>query len=87
MPKPLDMMTASEIQRAYGKVSAEGSILNRAFIDAGRGHERPSEIRHMTDTLAMKHTANMEKFSAIVQEMESRRRYHGGLNRIIRKGY
>ena len=86
MTKPLDMMTASEIQRAYDKVSAEGSIINRAFIDAGRGHERPSEIRHMTDALAVKYTVNMEKFSAIVQEMESRKRWHGGLSRIIRKG-
>ena len=86
MTKSLDMMTASEIQRTYDKVSAEGSIIGRAFIDAGRGHERPTEIRHMTDALAVRYTVNMEKFSAIVQEMESRKRWHGGLGRIIRKG-
>ena len=86
MTKSLDMMTASEIQRAYDKASAESSNICHAFIDAGRGHERPSEIRHMTDALAMRSTANSERLRAIVHEMESRKRWHGGLGRIIRKG-
>ena len=84
MAKPLDMMGAAEIKRAYDKALAEGRLICSEFINAGRGHERPSEIRYMTDALALRHTANMERFSAIVQEMEARKRWHGGTQRIIR---
>ena len=52
MPDPATM-TAGQINKALDRLDAERSENTRAFIDAGRGYERPSEYLLMTDPLAL----------------------------------
>lgn len=85
MAKPLDLMTAAEIKKAYDKASDLCSINNRALINAGRGMERGSETRAKSDPLALEYVRLNDAFAAIVQEMDLRKRWHGGTQRIIRK--
>ena len=85
MPKALDMMTAAEIKRAYDKASAVTSQICTALIEAGRGMERGSETRAKSDSLSLDYIRENDRFCAIVNEIEARKRYHGGTQRIIRK--
>ena len=66
-------MTASEINRALDRVDKQGTKLNDQFIAAGRGHERPSDIREMTDPLAKKFLRNMDEHGSL--RLEISRRY------------
>src|SRR5271166_6839127 len=54
-PKAPSEMTAGEINKALDKVDAKLSNLTRKMIDAGRGHERPSEWRDKTDPLSLEY--------------------------------
>lgn len=85
MAKSLDMMTASEIAKAYDKASAACYANCTALINAGRGRETGRETRAMTDPLALEYIRVNDRHNAIVAEMEARKRYHGGTQRIIRK--
>lgn len=84
MAKALELMSATEIQKAYDAASAKISAMCDEFISAGRGHERPVDIRKMTDPLAMSHNAIYAAFDAIVSERDDRKRYHGSLKPIRR---
>lgn len=86
MPKALDLMTASEIEKAYNKAHQASSDNCREFINAGRGNERGSDIRTKTDPLALEYIRANDVLDAINDEIAARKRYHGGKHRIIRKG-
>lgn len=85
--KALDMMTASEIQKAYDKANAVTLVAGRALIDAGRGIERCSETRTKSDPLSLEYIRANDAFNAINDEITARKRYHGGMQRIIRKAW
>lgn len=86
MAKPLDMLTAAEIKRAYDKAAEADSIATRALVNAGRGNELCSDTRAKSDPLSLDYIRTADAFNAIVAEMAARKWYHGGLNRIIRRG-
>lgn len=71
-----DVMTAGEINRELDKLDAKRSELNRAFIDAGRGHETAAETVKLTDPLAVKYNAVADRQCALRYEIE--RRYGPG---------
>jgi hypothetical protein len=68
---------------AQDKVTRE---YNDAFINAGRGHERMSEIRESAakgfDPLAFMYVREMDKESALNAEKQRRLRYHGSTKPI-----
>jgi hypothetical protein len=68
---------------AQDKITRE---YNDAFINAGRGHERMSEIRESAkngfDHLAFMYCREVDKESALNAEKQARLRYHGKLNPI-----
>lgn len=85
MAKALDMMTGAEIAKAYAKASEVTRRICTALIEAGRGMERGSETRAKSDPLSLDYIRENDRFTDIVFEMEARKRYHGGTQRIIRK--
>lgn len=84
MTKTLDMMTASEIAKAYDKARKTTSDICTKLINAGRGMERGNETRQKTDPLSLEYIRENDRFNAIVNEIEARKRYHGGTQRIRR---
>lgn len=82
MAKSFPEMTESEIRKAWDKVRAAGSRLCDEMIAAGRGLERPSETRLLTDELAVRVNAHSVVHCDIVAEMRRRETYHGSLKRI-----
>lgn len=85
MTKSLDMMTASEIQKAYDKAFTAALANNHALIAAGFGSVKFADIAALNHPLATEHGVVNKRFSEIVDEMHARKRYHGGTQRIIRK--
>lgn len=65
-------MTASAINKELDKLEAQRTALMHASIAAGRGHERPSDRRHMTDPHALACNAVDDRFSALRRECEAR---------------
>jgi hypothetical protein len=75
-------LSAAKLQALYDKRSAACSVNCSKLIDAGRGMERPTEIRTKTDALSLEYVALAEAFYAVVAEMDARKRYHGSLKPI-----
>lgn len=69
-------MTNGEINRRLESLRKKASKINQAFIDAGRGHERPSEIRYQTDALSLRYMENQAAMDELRREAE--RRYGPG---------
>jgi lysophospholipase L1-like esterase len=69
-------MTAGEINKELDKIDRIDSGITERFINAGRGHERPSEIRNMIDPLALEHNALADRRRDLRFEIE--RRYGPG---------
>lgn len=65
-------MSAPEINRRLDALDVESSKINREFIDAGRGSERPSETRHMTDPLALRAIQNRKDSGVLHAEIAKR---------------
>src|SRR5262245_1696178 len=78
-------MTAGEINKALDKLDAQDSALTQEFIDAGRGNERPSDIRKKTDPLATRYKALQEQRSKFRIEIELR--YGPGAPSRLPKGF
>lgn len=65
-------MTAAEINRELDKLEGQSSTLGSLMIEAGRGHERPSEYLRMTDPLAMELRSNSDRRYALRIEISQR---------------
>lgn len=65
-------MTAGAINRELDKLEARDSILTRRMIDAGRGHERPSDYRHKTDPTSAEMNRISERRMRLQIEIGSR---------------
>lgn len=66
-------LTDGQLRKASARNMADGAAVNDAFIAAGRGHEKPSDTRKMTDPLALLANALMDEARAI--HFEAERRY------------
>lgn len=71
-PKSPSLMSAGELNKALDKVDALVSKLTQEFIDAGRGHERPSEYLKMNDPLANRAKDLFNQRSALAMERDMR---------------
>lgn len=80
-----DVMTAGEINRELDKLERQNSALGQRMIDAGRGHERPSEYLKMDDPLSIERTRNFDRRGRLRAEIE--RRYGPGAPRRLPPGF
>lgn len=78
----LPKMSATVLQTAHDKESATGSKITDEMINAGRGTEKPTETRTKTDDLSLRYQAHADRWRAINDEMDARRKYHGSLKPI-----
>lgn len=85
MAKTVECMTAGEINKALDRLDRERDKLNTAFIDAGRGHERPSETMTKSDPLAEDYKRLSNTRSAVEREIS--RRYGPGAPSRLPKGF
>lgn len=85
MAKALDLMTGAEIKRAHDKAYAASSLNCKALVAAGFGHVRGSEMGVIDHPLAREWRTINEALRPIVAEIEARKRWHGGTQRITRK--
>jgi hypothetical protein len=78
--KPLNKMTPSEINKALDKIDELQSKNNQAFIDAGRGLEKPSDFWNKSDPLSTEYRMLSEKKSELQREIY--RRVGSGFSRM-----
>lgn len=78
-------MTAGEINRELDRLDAKSSKNTRAFIDAGRGHERPSDYLDKTDKLSREARAIYDRQNDLHHEIA--RRYGPGAPRRLPRGF
>ena len=81
--KTPDLLTESELRKAIAKVAVESSTICSAFIEAGRGYERPTETRLKTDPLALRWKECAARSDVLNTEANRRKEWHGSLKRII----
>ena len=84
-PKDPAVMQPSEINRELDALDKRDTKNTRAFIDAGRGYELPSNRRNMTDPLTLEERAIHLRRSALKNEIE--RRYGPGAPSRMPKGF
>jgi hypothetical protein len=65
-------MTAGEINKELDRLDTLRSANTRAFIDAGRGHERPSEYLTKTDPLSLAARVIGDRQDALHNEVRAR---------------
>jgi len=65
-------MTAGEINKELDKLDAQDSTLGDLMIEAGRGHERPSEYLKMTDPLSTELRKNADRRQDLRIEVDMR---------------
>ena len=65
-------MTAAEINKELDKLNEQDSTLDSLMIEAGRGHERPSEYLRMTDPLSTELRKNSDRRQDLRIEIEMR---------------
>ena len=76
-PKDPKTMTPGEINKELDRLRERDSKNTRAFIEAGRGHERPSEYLKQTDPLSLEARSIFDRRTALMNEIE--RRYGPGM--------
>ena len=69
-------MTAGAINKELDKLSALHDVLGQRMIDAGRGHERPSEYLHKDDALSKEMRQLFDRRQDLTAEIS--RRYGPG---------
>jgi len=70
-PHP-ESMTGSQINKELDKLEKESSLINREFIDAGRGSERPSEWMKKTDELSVRSQKVESRLYTLRAEIKAR---------------
>jgi hypothetical protein len=85
----MDDFTKIPANKLVAIIEAQDKIVreyNEACINAGRGHEKMSEIRESAakghDTLAMAYVREMDREASLLAEKARRLRYHGSLKPI-----
>jgi hypothetical protein len=83
--KPIEEMTAGEINKRLDRLDRQSSELTDEFIAAGRGHELPSETAKLDDPLARRKNQLFTEHSALHREIE--RRYGPGAPSRLPRGF
>jgi len=78
-------MTAGQINKALDRLERKSSALNQKFIDAGRGHERPSETFKLTDPLSRAYHVDAKARESL--RVEIARRYGPGAPTRLPRGF
>lgn len=78
----LQDMTRAELRRAAARADRELTRCLDSLIAAGRGHERPTEIRQRSDDLSLRWIAAADVCRALESERRRRLDYHGTEHRI-----
>jgi hypothetical protein len=77
-------LSAAQLEAAINKAQGKSSAITSKMIAAGRGRERPSEIRTMSDPLAKEYMAQADIMEALYAEKDARSIYHGSMKPIKR---
>jgi len=89
MPKPIVDLTRAAFERELAKREAAQSAACKAMIVAGYGNLRGSEIRERAPTepnlIFADWVRTQDSLQEAYDEAHARKRYHGSMNRIIRK--
>lgn len=80
--KPARDLTAPQLRARGEMLGKRGAEINAAFIAAGRGHERPSDIRGKSDPLSVRFNEQLAAVCEVSDEQARRMRYHGTLQPI-----
>lgn len=84
MTKAIPDLTRAELLARIAKADALDDALCQEMIDAGRGHDLPSDIRKCTDDLSVRWTAARATSYALYSERAARLAYQGSAHRIVR---
>lgn len=79
------VMTAGEINKELDKLGEQRDRLGQQMIDAGRGHERPSEWLRLNDPLSIELRNNSDRRDKLRNEIA--RRYGPGAPTRLPKGF
>jgi hypothetical protein len=83
-------LSAAKLQALYDRRQAVSSVNCTALINAGRGMERGGEIYAKgvarADPLSIEYVECTDAVQEAIAEMDARRRWHGTLRPIKRKG-
>jgi len=86
--KPLNLLSARELEALYIRRQRDRSANCSALIAAGRGMERGNEIyakgKANADRLSVEYVVFTEAVQLVISEMEARKRWHGSLKPIKR---
>jgi hypothetical protein len=80
--KPAKDLTPAQLRARGEMLSKRGAEINAALIAAGRGHERPSDIRGKSDPLSVAWQECVAAVCEVSDEHARRMRWHGTLRRI-----
>ena len=87
----LAKISASKLEALYAKRQAACSVNCTALINAGRGMERGSAIYAKgvagADPLSVEYVTLTDAVRVVIDEMESRKRWHGSLKPIKRSKF
>lgn len=82
--KPLDKLSARELETLEAKRGSAVLANNRALIDAGFGSVRGNDIRAMNHPLAEEYRQTNDAWQATLAEIAARRSWSGTLKPIKR---
>lgn len=90
MPKPLDKLSARELEALETKRYARVSANNRALIDAGFGSQRGNETRAAAalpdaNPLFVEYVLANDSWQEVISELKARERWHGSHKPIRRR--
>lgn len=77
MAKPIEKLSARELNTAYDKKLAALAKAGKAVVDAGRGSELVSETMVKTDPISLAYASARNAFQPLADELMARRRWHG----------
>lgn len=83
MAKPVEQMTASEIQKAHDRAYAKQMAACRA-IPHEFGHIRMADLRNVDHPAVRAYFVASDAYMPIADEMDARKRWHGSLKPIRR---
>lgn len=75
-------LSSRELHLVFYKAKIRFADANTALIKAGRGDERPSEIKAQTDPLSVEYAKSEKALKGIIAERERRMDDHGDLRPI-----
>lgn len=88
MPQNLETMSGPKLEALARKLNDAHYVVVQEYIDAGLGHMRGSDIAvaaKQGDERAIRYEKTYADYLRAWEELQARRRYHGGTKPIRRK--